>query len=167
LDQETEAWRAITYEKGAWVFHMLRQRLGHDNFLKMLAQLRRRHEFQTVTTADLLTLSKEFRPSRVSAESLDAFFDTWVYSTGIPALSLSYTVKGTAPSLRLSGKVEQSGVNDDFSVDVPVEIQFAKGAPQIVWVRTANDATNFSVTLKQPPVRAVIPTGTGVLATRK
>ena len=116
---------------------MLRRRLGDENFLKMLAELRRRYEFQSVSTADLLALSKEFRPARVSAESLDLFFDTWVYSTGVPTLSVSYTVKGIAPSLKLSGMVEQTGVDNDFSADVPVEIQFAKGAPQIVWVRTS------------------------------
>ncbi|MGH9594966.1 MAG: M1 family metallopeptidase, partial [Bryobacteraceae bacterium] len=161
-DPEPEAWRLITYEKGAWVFHMLRQRLGSENFLKMLAELRRRYQFRAVSTADLLSLAKEFRPPRVTAESLNAFFDTWVYSTGIPALSVSYTVKG----MTLSGRVEQTGVGKDFSVDIPVEIQFATGAPQIVWVRTGAGSTVFSATLKRVPLRAVIPTGTAVLATR-
>ncbi len=33
----SEAWRAITYDKGAWIFHMLRRRLGDAQFLKMLS----------------------------------------------------------------------------------------------------------------------------------
>ena len=164
---DAEAWRIITYEKGAWVFHMLRQRLGNENFLKMLAELRRRYQFRSVGTANLRALAKEFLPARMSAESVDAFFDGWIYSTGVPSLNLSYTVKGTAPSLRLSGTVEQTGVGNTFSVDVPVEIQFAKGAPQIVWVRTSNDSASFSATLRQPPIRVVIPAGTGVLAIKK
>ncbi len=162
-DSESDAWRVITYEKGAWVFHMLRRSLGDANFLKMLGELRRRYQFRAVSTADLLGLAKEFRPARVTPESLDAFFDAWVYSTGVPSLSVSYTVKG----LRLSGTVEQTGVGGDFSVDVPVEIQFAKGAPQIVWVRTGRDSATFSATVRQVPVRAVIPVGTSVLAIRK
>ena len=48
---------------------------------------------------------------------------------------LKYSVKGKAPSWKISGTVEQSSVDDNFSVDIPVQIQFAKGAPQTVWVQ--------------------------------
>jgi hypothetical protein len=63
--------------------------------------------------------------------------------------------------------VEQSAVDDNFSVDIPVEIQFAKGAAQTIWVRTSKQPVSFSATLKQPPVRADIPAGASVLASRK
>ena len=46
----------ITYEKGAWVLHMLRKRLGNERFLKVLAELRRQYQFREVGTADLLDL---------------------------------------------------------------------------------------------------------------
>ncbi|MBV8847450.1 MAG: hypothetical protein JO307_31960 [Bryobacterales bacterium] len=161
------AWNIITYDKGAWVFHMLRRRLGDEQFLKMLAELRRRYEGRRVSTADVRALTKQFLPARVRASMIDSFFDNWVYSTGIPALKLTYTVKGAAPAVRLSGKVEQSGVDDDFSIEAPVEVQFAKGGTQTIWVETTNAGANFSATLKQLPAKVSIPTGTGVLATRK
>ena len=163
----TEAYRVITYEKGAWILHMLRQRLGNERFLKVLAELRRQYQFRAVGTADLLDLVKKSLPPGVPAESMEAFFDNWVYSTGIPTLRVRYSVKGKAPSWKVTGTVEQTDVDDNFSVDVPVEIQFAKGAPQTVWVRTSNDAAPFSATLKQPPVRVEIRTGASVLAARK
>ena len=72
-----------------------------------------------------------------------------------------------APPWKVSGTVEQDVVDQNFSVDVPVEIQFAKGATQTVWVRTSSDPVPFSATLKQLPVRVQIPFGTGVLAARK
>jgi hypothetical protein len=52
-------------------------------------------------------------------------------------------------------------------VDVPVEIQFAKGATQTVWVRTSSEPASFSATLKQPPIKVEIRTGSSVLAARK
>jgi hypothetical protein len=61
--------------------------------------------------------------------------------------------------------VTQSGVDDDFTIDAPVEIQFAKGAPQTIWVRTSNEPAPFSVTLKHMPQRAVV--SADVLASRK
>jgi hypothetical protein len=163
----SEAYRVITYEKGAWVLHMLRKRLGNERFLKVLAELRRQYQFRGAGTADLLDLVKKSVPPGVTPESMDTFFDNWVYSTGIPTLRVKYSVKGTAPTWKVSGTVEQSTVDANFSVDVPVQIQFAKGAPQTVWVRTSSEPASFSATLKQLPARVDVPAGASVLATRK
>ncbi len=151
------AWRVITYDKGTWILHMLRRRMGDDAFLKLLAELRKRYEFQTITTEDFRALVRELRPKSVSADAIDAFFDNWVYATGIPSLKLQYTVKGVAPSVKLSGTITQSGVDDDFSTDAPVEVHFGKGAPQIIWVRTAGESGAFTANLRQLPTRVAIP----------
>jgi hypothetical protein len=161
------AWNTITYDKGAWIFHMLRRRLGDDRFLKMLAELRARYEGSRASTADLRAVAKEFLPPRVRPFVIDSFFDNWIYSTGIPSLKLTYTVKGAAPNIKLSGKVDQSGVDDDFSIEAPIEIQFAKSASQTIWVETTNSGATFSATLKQLPSKVSIPVGTDVLALKK
>ena len=150
-------WIVITYGKGAWILHMLRRRMGDERFLQMLAELRHRFEFRPVTTADFRMLAREFRPPRTSAEVIDTFFENWVDATGVPSLKVRYAVKGVAPSIKLSGAVSQSGVDDDFTMDVPVEVQFARGAPQIIWLRTSGDEQPFSATLRQAPVRVAIP----------
>jgi hypothetical protein len=62
--------------------------------------------------------------------------------------------------------VTQSGVDEEFSTEVPVEIQFAKGS-QTVWVRTGNEPTEFTADVRQAPLRVSIPCGTSVLAIRK
>jgi len=169
--KSAEAFRVITYEKGAWVLHMLRKRIGNDRFLKVLAELRKQYEFRGVSSADLLDLVKKSLPPGVSADSMESFFDNWVYSTGIPTLRVKYSVKASpkvdAPSWRVSGTLEQSGVDENFSVDVPVEIQFAKGPAQTVWVRTSNEPSGFSATLKQVPLKVSVPVGSSVLAVRK
>jgi hypothetical protein len=151
------AWRLITYDKGTWILHMLRRRMGDDAFLKMLAELRRRYEFKAVTTEDFQALARDFRPRKLPAEAVDTFFENWVYATGVPSLKLKYSAKGASPSVKLSGTVEQSSVDDDFTVDVPIEIQFAKGAAQTIWVRTMDGEKTFTVTLRQPPVHVAIP----------
>jgi hypothetical protein len=152
-----DAWRVITYEKGAWIFHMLRRRLGDERFMKMLAEMRKRYQFRSISTEDFRALAKEFVPPRTSPDSIDSFFENWVYSTGVPSLKLKYAVKGVAPAVKISGSVLQTGVDDDFSAEVPVEIQFAKGAPQTIWVRTSNDGASFTATVRQPPVHVVLP----------
>lgn len=150
------AWRTITYEKGAWIMHMLRRRLGDERFMKMLAEMRRRYQFRSISTEDVRALAKEFLPAKTPADTIDNFFDNWVYSTGVPALKLKYTVKGAAPAVKISGTITQSMVDDDFSADVPVEIHFAKGAAQTVWVRTSTDTVPFSATVRQAPDRVAV-----------
>jgi hypothetical protein len=149
-------WRVITYDKGTWILHILRRRLGDEAFLKILAELRRRYASKTVTTADFRTLVRELRPKSVSADAVDAFFDNWVYATGIPALKLKYTVRGAAPAWRVSGTIEQSGVDEDFAADVPVEIQSGKGTAQTIWVRTGGKETSFTANVRVPPARVAI-----------
>jgi hypothetical protein len=161
------AWRVITYEKGTWIYHMIRKRLGDERFLKMLAELRRRYEFKAVTTENFRALVKEYLPPKVSRNSVDLFFDNWVYSTGIPSLKLSYAVKGAAKQWKVSGTIEQSAVDDDFTAEVPVEIQFAKGPSRIVWVETSDEPATFSATLQDLPVKVTLGTGTTVLASKK
>lgn len=167
---DTAAWHGITYYKSAWILHMLRRRLGDDRFLKMLAELRRRYDSRTISTEQFLALVKEFSPPRaagVKTFNAQAFFDNWVYATGIPQLKLTYTAKGLAPVVKISGTIEQSGVEDDFSMEAPVEIQFAKGSTQTIWVQTSNDGATFSATLKEVPAKVSIPAGRGVLAVKK
>jgi hypothetical protein len=156
-----EGWRAITYDKGAWIIHMLRKRMGDERFLAMLAAIRKEYEFRPMSTEEFNTAIKKAMPAKSSTEWVDSFFDNWVFSTGVPSLKLKYSTRGTAPALRVSGTVTHGDVDDDFSADVPVEISFAKGAPQIVWVRSSAEGTSFNVAVKQPPVKvAIAPLGT-------
>jgi hypothetical protein len=160
-----DAWRVITYEKGAWILHMLRRRMGDDRFFKMLAELRRRYEFRPVSTRDFQALVKEFHPPDAKSDTIDDFFDNWIYATGVPSLKVQYSVKGVAPDVKVSGTLAQSGVEDDFSVEVPIEIQFAKGASRTLWVPSSNEAVPFSVSLRQAPVRVGV--SAGFLVTKK
>jgi aminopeptidase N len=106
---------------------MLRRRIGDERFLKMLGEVRRRHELRPVTTEEFAAIAKQFLPPRTSSEVVDSLFDNWVYSTGIPTLKLKFSSKGAAPAVKVTGTVTHAEVDDDFGADVPVEIQFVKG----------------------------------------
>ena len=146
---------------------MLRKRLGNERFLKVLSDLRKQYQFRAAGAADLLDLAKKSLPPGVSAESMEGFFDNWVYSTGIPTLRMKYSVKGKAPSWKVSGTVEQSAVDDEFLGRYSGGDSVRKRRDADVWVRTSNESVPFSATLKQPPVRADVPAGVSVLASRK
>lgn len=164
---KSRAWRTITYEKGSWIIHMLRRRLGDERFLEMLGELCRRYRFLTVTTEEFRKLAAEFLPDASPDPTLENFFEHWVQGIGLPTLRFSHSVKGKAPRVRISGTVAQSGVADDFTIYVPVEIQFAGSEPIIRWIRTGDEPVPFDVTVRQRPAKVVFNPGDSVLASRR
>ena len=165
--QNPQAWRTIVYEKGTWIIHMLRRRMGDERFLSFLAELRRRFEWKSVDTESFRLLAAGFLPPKSPDPKLEAFFDQWVYSSGIPTLHMKYALAGKAPALKLTVTVEQSGVDDQFSVAVPVEIQFGKVKPVTRLVRTSNEPAVFTIALRQAPAKVVLDPGNSVLAVKK
>jgi len=69
--------RAVVYQKGAYVLHLLREQLGERTFWRGIRAYTRRHYGQSVTTAD-------FRASmeRASGRDLSAFFNRWIEGPG-------------------------------------------------------------------------------------
>ncbi|MBV8866312.1 MAG: hypothetical protein JO210_13045, partial [Acidobacteriaceae bacterium] len=131
-----DTWHIILYEKGSWVMHMLRERLGSENFRQMQLRLLSEYSKRPLSNEDLRQLASNFVPAGQPDKTLASFFDTWVYGTGIPKLSLH--VSGRNGSLTLSG------VDDDFIAEVPLR---CKGIP-IYWVRAGAGSNPFQL----PPI---------------
>ena len=165
--QTEAAWRTIIYEKGSWILHMLRRRMGDTKFRTLQNELNKRFAHGVVGTEQFRAVAEEVLTGKAGSNALSEFFESWVYGTGIPTLSLKYTVAGKGPTWKITGTVAQSGVDEDFGVEAPVEVHFARGPVITQWVRTSNEPAQFSISVKQAPVKVVIPAGTGVLAIRK
>src|SRR5262249_7701956 len=132
------AWRTVTYEKGTWIIHMLRRRLGDQKFKSLLHEVCDRYRFSTISTEQFRDLARKYTPPKSPDPALRSFFDNWVYGTGIPAVKLTYSWRGT----RLTGNVSQRGVNDDFTAFVPVEI-VAGRQRTVHWLATGSDPVSF------------------------
>jgi hypothetical protein len=161
--QAPGAWRSITYGKGTWIVHMLRRYLGDQRFYAMLSEVLKRYDHREMSTEDFRRVVARFTPARSDDADLETFFDTWIYSTGIPALKMTYSVKGKAPALRLVGAITETGVEGDFAALVPVEIRLGGGQVATQWVRCGSDPAEFTVSLKQPPVRVALDPDRAVL----
>jgi hypothetical protein len=148
-----EAWQIITYEKGSWILHMLRAEMGDAQFSKLLAEVPKRFVRRPLATDEFRQLAAEFMPPKSRDPKLEAFFENWVYTTGIPSLKLNAALKGT----RLTGTLTQTGVAKDFEVDVPIEISLGRGAPPAtVWLRSSSDPVEFSLVVPAGATKAQI-----------
>jgi aminopeptidase N len=73
-----------SYQKGAWVLHMLRSEVGEDNFWKGMRLFYKRFRNGNAVTDDFRSIMEE-----VSGNDLQKFFHQWLYIPGQPDLKIS------------------------------------------------------------------------------
>ncbi len=161
----TDPWRVITYDKGSWILHMLRRRMGDATFLRMLGELRKRYAYHTITTEQFRELAAEFMPTGAPDRKLEGFFDTWVYSTGVPTLELTTRVRGKAPAVELQLTLRQTGVPENYGIDVPVVITLpGQNKTRTEWIQTSSEPVRLDLKLAAAPAKVELAPGLGVLA---
>src|SRR5262249_55462235 len=78
--------------KGAYVLHMLRQRIGDDAFFKLLRSWAGRRRFGRASTADFVAFATE----TAGAETLAGFFEQWVRGASVPDPSVQFSTSPAA-----------------------------------------------------------------------
>ena len=156
------AWRPVTYEKGTWIVHMIRRRLGDQRFMALLREVATRYRFLPMSTEQFRELAAGYTPPKSQDPALKTFFENWVYGTGIPSVKLAYTLRG----LKLTGTVAQRGVDEDFTALVPLEVQTGRQRA-VYWLSTGADAVPFSIPLKAPPTKVALLTNDSLITTWK
>lgn len=81
-----ELLNANSYQKGAWVLHMLRSEIGDEIFWKGMRLYYERFRDRNAMTLDLRKTMEE-----VSGKDLRLFFNQWLYVAGDPVLSVRMT----------------------------------------------------------------------------
>jgi aminopeptidase N len=121
-DPETEDLNQLlnpnNYEKGAWVLHMLRKRLGDEAFFRGLRAYYNAHRDGNATTEDLREALE-----KASGQNLKEFFGRWVYGSGHPHYELSWSWKDvTEKDGTLTITVRQTQSDEVFLDPVPIDI---------------------------------------------
>ena len=155
-----QAWRMITYEKGTWILHMLRRRLGDAAWGQLLGKIVREYQGRKLTAAAFLQEAARLLPKGDIDPKLENFAGTWISGTGIPTLRLS------ASKVLGQGTIEQSEVDEEFSVDVPVEIVYRGGKSETRWIRTDGSSTPYRLKLNGVPVKVSLDPQNAVLVTK-
>ncbi len=107
-----------TYEKGAWVLHMLRAELGEDLWWKSVRHYVAKNRDASVETSDLIAAIAE-----ATGRNLQGFFDQWIYRAGYPNFRVRYSWDQSRRRAGLWVLQRQEG--DDSKVfKAPVELRF-------------------------------------------
>ena len=124
LRGQPRVFRALVYNKGAAVLHMLRRLVGDEHFFNALRRFYADQKFRKAGTDDLRAVFEE-----ESGRSLERFFDRWIYGAEVPRLRYSSTVSGGTVAVRF----EQVGTSV-FDLPVTVSLIYADGQTEDVMV---------------------------------
>ncbi len=105
------------YPKGAWVLHMLRNRLGDEAFFKGLKQYGTDFRLRSAETGD-------FRRSleRTTDRDLERFFYDWVERPGHPDLEVTSTYNAETKKVDVVARQTQAGEAFHFPLKVAVYV---------------------------------------------
>lgn len=110
---------AVGYGKTAMFFHMLRQQMGDQAFVRSLQSFYKKKRFKRASFSDI-----EMVFSSVSKIDLKNEFDQWVNRTGAPALRIgSAKTEPETEGYRLTATIEQTQPGPAYKLRVPLAIQ--------------------------------------------
>jgi hypothetical protein len=114
---EQRVFRALLYNKGAAVLHMLRRLVGDDAFFASLRRFYHEQKFEKAGTDDL---QRAFEAE--TGRSLERFFERWIYGAALPRLRYTVSVSDRDVRVRFTQVGELL-----FDVPVTVTVVYADG----------------------------------------
>ncbi|HYF33125.1 MAG TPA: M1 family aminopeptidase [Chitinophagaceae bacterium] len=110
---------ANSYQKGAWVLHMLKTELGEEVFMKGIRAFYNKYAGGNANTEHFRKVMEE-----ASGRNLQAFFRQWLYTPGHPVLKLTYEHNARNNTVTLTVSQQQPTV---FTFPLEIELVTDKG----------------------------------------
>ncbi len=125
VDTTTDYFKLLnpnSYEKGAWVLHMLRMKTGDAVFKNIIREHYKKFAGYNASTEDFIAVAE-----KVSHQKLRSFFKQWLYQPGMPVLDVKWEYRPWSKKLIVDIEQQQTGL---FSF--PVELQLTSGSKKII-----------------------------------
>jgi peptidase M1-like protein len=137
IREEGRVFRALVYNKGAMVLHMLRRLMGDEAFYAGLRDFYATWRYNKAGTDDFRVAME-----KAGGRPLERFFDRWIYGASIPAVRFSSRVDGH----RLNVRFDQKG--ELFDIPITVTITYTDGRSEDVIVKVIEATTEIAIPLK-------------------
>lgn len=134
---------ANSYEKGSWVLHMLRRKLGDTLFWKGIRNYYTKYDGLNANTADLEQVMEQS-----SGVNLHTFFKQWLYTPGHPDLKVVWKYNAEEKTISFTFIQKQKELFN-FPLELKVDGQLYK-------VDISNKETTFSAPSAAKPVSVLI-----------
>jgi aminopeptidase N len=113
---------ANSYQKGGWILHLLRRKVGDSLFWKGIRVYYKTYAGSNANTSDLEKIFEN-----VTHQNLKTFFNQWLFLAGQPMLNVEWNYNQTKKLVSLKIEQTQKGL-----FEFPLEIAFKDGNKTIV-----------------------------------
>jgi len=152
-----QAYQATTYEKGAWVFHMLRilmldlPTMKEDRFTETMRDYYQTYNGKSGTTAGFQRVVEQH-----TGIPMDWFFDEWVKGTGIPTYHVAWKSEPADNGrYRIRFRITQEHVPADFRMPVVVSADLGENRTARFRVEVHGPTGEYVSPLLPAPAEAV------------
>ena len=122
------------YQKGAWILHMLRSKLGDSVFWNGIRNYYTKFEFQNATSDDFVKSMEE-----ECGYELDKFMNPWLRKTGHPLLRIQKQNNGSITQI----KIIQEQENFIYSFPLEIELNYKDGSKELKVIDVYSKTTEF------------------------
>jgi aminopeptidase N len=137
---------ANSYQKGGWILHLLRRKVGDSLFWKGIRDYYKTFEGKNAGTEDF---EKIFE--KVTHQNLSTFFNQWLFDPGQPMLNIQWNYNKTKKSVSI--KIEQTQP-DLF--EFPLQIAFVKGNEKVIkTIDIRNKITEKEIPMPMVPTELI------------
>ncbi|MCF6270516.1 MAG: M20/M25/M40 family metallo-hydrolase [Melioribacteraceae bacterium] len=151
LSRHDKPSEAIGYGKVLMVNHMLRLKVGDENFIRAYQKFNRDNKFKRASFDDIRIAFEE-----VTGEDLKWFFEQWIEKTGAPSLILEdVKVKTVRDFNNISFTLKQTQEGDPFYIDVPITLVTEKGTHTEVFQMNDKEV-KYNFSFKEKPYKMLV-----------
>lgn len=155
----------LTYNKGAYVLHMLRWVIGDEFFFEGCRNYLNDpdHSFSYAHTDDFIQTMED-----VSGRDLTEFFKDWYYGEGFPSYRIEYSYSSEVVTIKVHQDQSHSSVQF-FEMPIPIKIQGQNGDTTVVLENITQDQVYFIETdiavesIDFDPDLAILSTGNSIV----
>lgn len=138
---------ANSYQKGSWVLHMLRRKIGDSLFWKGIRTYYAKYAGSNAGTNDLCAVFED-----VSHQNLENFCKQWLYTAGQPKLNIQW--KYDESKKYLSIKIEQLQ-NNLFEFPLQIGI-FASNKMRIEMIEVKDKIATKEISINNRPEKIIV-----------
>jgi len=134
---------ANSYQKGAWVLHMLKNELGEDLFWTGIQTYYARYRNRNALTSDFVQTIED-----VTNRDLGNFFHQWLYLPNNPVLKISWTYNNRRNEINVLIEQEQ----DDHIFEFPLELKIIdQSGARVEKIIVSKQTQSFTLRSSYPP----------------
>lgn len=143
------------YEKGGWVLHMLRQKIGDTQFHQLIRNYYDHYKGKNANSKDF-----QREAESISGQNLEYFFKQWLYTAGQPHLDVrwSYPKKGKKIQMSIT-QLQQT----PFSFPLEMMFKYPSGKSEIKTFKINNTQQVFTFKSKEMPIDVILDPNTALL----